>query len=121
MRGGLAYLLATAMLCLLHPTIVMTQQPVPGGFSSADVSDKEVVAAAEAAMRSEGKAAAGSKPATLLEILRAEQQVVAGMNYKLVLRLGVDDSERDAEVVVYRNLKHGYEVTSWRWLSDSKS
>src|SRR3954464_6581708 len=119
-RGAGAYLLAIATLCVLDGTTAMAQHPIPGGFSAAEVSDREVVAAAEAAIGAEGKAAVGSKPATLLKILRAEQQVVAGINYKLVLRLRVSASERDAEVIIYRNLKNEYEVTSWRWLSEAK-
>ena len=62
-----------------------------------------------------------SRSATLVKILQAQQQVVAGMNYKLVLRVRADGSERDAEVVIYQNLKHQYEVTSWRWLSDART
>jgi phosphoribosylformylglycinamidine (FGAM) synthase-like amidotransferase family enzyme len=107
-QAATVYLLAAAMVHVLDRTAAMAQPPIPGGFSAADVSDKQVIAAAEAA--------AGSKSATLVKILQARQQVVAGMNYQLVLRVRVDGSERDAEVAVYRNLKDQYDVTSWRWL-----
>lgn len=95
--------------------------PVAGGYSPMPVSDPVVVAGADIAVQGEtyylqhqpGGAAA---QLTLVSITGAEQQVVAGMNYRLQLRVRHDGKERDAEAVLYRPLSgNPMTLTSWTW------
>jgi hypothetical protein len=54
---------------------------------------------------------------SLVKILSAQQQVVAGLNFRLALKVKVNNSERNAEAVVYRNLSGEHKLTSWIWKS----
>lgn len=94
---------------------VMAQsKPVAGGYAQASVRAPEVVAAARFAVREQG-----SKEGSLfwLDLIKgAEVQVVAGLNYKLSLVvLGIDKNikPRYVTVVVYKNLKGEYSLSSW--------
>ncbi len=90
------------------------RRPVVGGFSEASVSDEEVVEAAEFAA---GEIAASAYPeegASLSKITAAEQQVVAGMNYRLVLEIESSGEKHSVEALVWRKLSGEYELSSWR-------
>jgi len=52
---------------------------------------------------------------TLVSIVGAKQQVVAGMNYRLQLKVDLDGTPREAEAVVWRKLSGEYKLTSWNW------
>lgn len=105
-------------------TVTLGQQRVPivGGFKEAATDDPEVVAAAEYAIRAQNEKEGGSL--TLVSIAQAEYQVVAGMNYRLCLKVMAED-ETDADVdansvqvVVYKKLtrqgeERKYELRSW--------
>jgi hypothetical protein len=54
----------------------------------------------------------------LSKILGAEQQVVAGMNYRLKLRVRVNGNEKQAEAIVWWQSwrkPDPYQLTSWKW------
>ncbi len=93
--------------------------PVPavikvGGFKTARVDDADIVAAAEFAVEAQNKKDDFGR--TLVEVLSAEEQLVAGMNYRLCLKskLGGDEGEiHFVRVVVYRDLKKVYKLTKW--------
>jgi hypothetical protein len=83
-----------------------------GGYKEAATDDAEVVAAANFAVGEEGRKAETS--ITLASIEHAEIQVVAGINYRLCLKVATgDDEPSDVKVVVYRNLQKAYSLTSW--------
>ena len=50
---------------------------------------------------------------TLVSIEHAERQVVAGLNYKLCLRIKIKGKTHNVTAVVYQNLKQKYSLTSW--------
>ena len=85
-------------------------QTVVGGYSKAAVDEPKVTAAAEFAVTEESKK--GTK-ISLKSISSAETQVVAGTNYKLVIVIDADGTEKTAEVVVYEDLQQSMSVTSW--------
>ncbi len=99
------------------------QKTKPGGYAPAAVTQQEVLAAAtfaiqaqEKAMRAKGETAHAKLE--LIKVVQAQQQVVAGMNYRLTLKVKVDGSEREAEAVVWWQAwrtEAPYELTSWRW------
>jgi hypothetical protein len=41
--------------------------------------------------------------------------LVAGMNYRLRLKVKVDGKVKEAEAVVWRKLSGEHELTSWTW------
>ena len=89
-------------------------RPIVGGYKVVATDDPEVVAAAEFAVGEQGKKQ--ESPISLVSVEKAEQQVVAGMNYKLCLkvRIGEDtDETQDVKVVVFRSLQKQYSLKSW--------
>jgi len=103
--------------------VALAQQPVAGGWAKADVAQKEVAAAAVFAVQAQGKTLADAKaepPAKLelVEILGAEQQVVAGINYRLMLKVKLDGKEKPAEATVWWEAwrkPDPYQLTAWKW------
>jgi hypothetical protein len=94
-----------------------------GGSAATAVSKPEVIAAADFAIKAEEKVLKQGKGAQsaklkLVEILSAEEQVVAGTNYKLKLLVKVNGKKKNAEAVVWEqawNKKTPYQLTSWNW------
>ena len=84
---------------------------VPGGYAAAPVADPEVVAAAMFAVTAHAEKS--KKTITLTKVVSAQQQVVAGMNYKLVLAVDVDGQPKEVEAAVYKDLKRTMQLTSW--------
>lgn len=88
-----------------------------GGYKEISKTDAGAAAAADFAVKAQAKKAGGTSQ--LVAIERAESQVVAGMNYRLCLKVTTsgEGSEADAtelfKVVVYRNLKNVFSLTSW--------
>ena len=97
--------LTTALLLTCH-----LQAQIAGGFSPVSPADKEALAAAAFAVKSH------DPKLTLQSIESGEKQVVAGMNYKLVLQVTEAATPRRATVVVWRKLDASHELTSWEWL-----
>lgn len=92
--------------------------PRVGGFKPVATNDPRVVEAARNA------AAAASKKEKmnirLLSVVAAEQQVVQGMNYRLCLKVEVEDTENNVDVTtnvlaqVYVSLKKEYRLNGWK-------
>ena len=82
-----------------------------GRLSDAAVDDKAVIAAAKFAVEAQEKTMASNKIA-LIEIARAREQVVAGTNYYLDLRVDVDGNRRRVEVLALKRLNGKHELTS---------
>jgi hypothetical protein len=87
-------------------------QPVAGGWGKANPKDAQVLEAARFAVAAEQ--ARTDSVFKLVSVVRAEQQVVAGMNYRFCLRLQRGKS-KTALVQVYRNLEAKLSLTSWVW------
>lgn len=87
------------------------QPPIVGGYADTSNTDPEAVAAARFAIRKEKQKLHTS--ISLLAIKHAEVQVVAGLNYRLCMRVKIKGKTRNVTVVVYKNLKQKYSLTSW--------
>lgn len=79
-----------------------------GGYKEAATDDPEVVAAAKFAVGAEGEKQ--NVTIKLVSVEHAESQVVAGINYRLCLKVQAgdsddDDATREVKTVVYKNLK----------------
>jgi hypothetical protein len=105
------------------PIAGLAQQSKPGGYATASVTNKEVVAAAAFAIKAQEKAMQQKKDGEppkleLITILGAEEQVVAGKNYRLQLKMKLNGKEKTAEVLVWWQAwrkPDPYELTSWNW------
>lgn len=91
----------------------VNQSVVAGGWSESQTADKDAQAAAEFAVR-EMTQKTGSA-IKLKKVLSVQKQVVAGMNYKLVLLVDDGKVERQADVVVWRKLDNTSALTSFVW------
>jgi len=111
----MAAFIAAAIISLGCSAIILAQRT--GGYREIDKADEGAAAAAEVAVKQESE----KKEITykLVEIEHAESQVVAGINYRLCLKIGYHKADDDVDttefvrVVVYRNLQNQYLLTSW--------
>ena len=100
---------ALGFMTVLHAQ----QDPVVGGYQEASVTDRDVMTAARYAVRKE-KQRRGGASVKLVSIERAEKQVVAGMNYRLCLRVKIKGKIRRITTVVYKNPDQMHALTSWK-------
>jgi hypothetical protein len=96
-------------------TLALAQ--IAGGFGSADIKDPEVIGAAKFALETKniGMNRSGTRAYGLLEIQKAEVQVVAGLNYRVCFKVKLGSIIRSADVLVYKNLQNKYSLSSWVW------
>lgn len=94
-----------------------------GAFGPASTNSKEVVQAAEFAVAAQEKVirAATGDSSVRLRLVRvdaAEQQVVAGLNYRLRLTVALNDEQKPAQAVVWWQAWRApdpYQLTAWTW------
>jgi aspartic proteinase inhibitor len=104
------------VLAIAFGTIAASAQRL-GGYREIDKSDEGAAAAAEFAVKAESE----SKEMTykLVSVEHAESQVVAGINYRLCLKVGYHKQDDDVDttefvrVIVNRNLQNQHSLTSW--------
>ena len=115
MRKG-RFLVVLFGLAIALGTIAASAQRL-GGYREIDKSDEGAAAAAEFAVKAQSE----SKEITykLVSVEHAESQVVAGINYRLCLKVGYHKQDDDVDttefvrVVVNRNLQNQHSLTSW--------
>ena len=87
-----------------------------GGYKAASVQDAGVVAAAEFAVSDFSQK--NDVSYEIVNIQKAEYQVVQGMNYRICIEIGVTEEGNDETqfvlVQVYQDLKKNYKLTSWK-------
>ena len=94
---------------------------IPGGFSSSSVTDAGIITAANFAVTAEAAALkATGEPARLelVKIKSAKQQVVAGANYVLTLKVMLEGKEKTAQATVWWQAwrkPDPYQLTEWQW------
>lgn len=88
-----------------------------GGYKEVSASDAAVQAAAEFAVNAQGEKT--EKEISLVDVIKAERQVVAGSNYRMCLKITsqgeVDEADATSfvQVVVYVDLKGNRKLSSW--------
>ena len=116
MRKSVGITIITIISALwLGATSVSAQRT--GGYRAIAKDDEGAAAAAKFSVKDRSE----KKELTyhLVSVEKAEQQVVAGINYRLCLKVGYhkqDDNVDKTEfvrVVVYRNLQQKFSLTSW--------
>jgi hypothetical protein len=88
-----------------------------GGYKEIPKTDQDALAAADFAVKE--KAKEDETTIELVSLEKAERQTVAGTNFRLCLKVDVDENEdtptirKEVLVVVFRNLKQVFSLTSW--------
>jgi hypothetical protein len=113
MVRGTFLALAAAALLLTGCMSSSEESPVVGGYTEVSTSDPDVNAAAQFAVTTEAQST--GEIYELSEVISAEQQVVAGMNYRLVLLVIDSGASRRANADVFRDLDGAFSLTSWVW------
>ena len=98
----------------------------PGAPRATSVDDKDVIKAAQFAVEAQQKALKGtgaSDMLTLIKILSAKKQVVAGVNFLLILQVKEGSVTQTAEAKVWWQAwrKVPYQLTSWKYLEGGNS
>lgn len=105
-------LFAVVLLVCGHASPIQAQQiPIAGGYNAASKTSKEVKAAAAFAIMKLQKKERGGGKIKLLSVKQAETQVVAGMNYKLCLRVKMNGKTQTVGAIVYKNLQNQRQLT----------
>ena len=97
--------------------------PLCGGWAEASTGNERVVAAAKFAVDAErqvlssNREDASSVSLSLVQVVSAKLQVVAGMNYDLCLTVQGVGGVTNAEAVVWRRFDGTQLLTSWKWKS----
>jgi hypothetical protein len=93
-----------------------------GVYTKASVTDEEVVAAAQFAITAQSNAIqqpeGRHRAMELLRLIAAEEQVVAGKNYRLILSVKENGNRKTAEAIVWWQpwrKPNPYQLTSWKW------
>lgn len=91
----------------------VSAQEMTGGYGDASVLDKDVRKAANVAIASRSRSP--GKTLTLVKIVKAEVQVVAGLNYRVCMTVR-EGSKRAKTVtaVVYKDLKNRRSLSRWK-------
>ena len=87
---------------------------LPGGFAKVPAKDAEVMNAAWFAVEEKRDSEPGSDM-VLERVLEAKQQVVAGINYYMVIGVIEHGGLKIAEAVVWKELSGGHKLISWKW------
>ena len=88
------------------------KKPLPDGFTEIQKPDEASLAAAKFAVTThDPKLKFGA-------IEKAERQVVAGINYRLTLKVSHNGKTRRADAVVWQKLNGQHALTSWTWLDE---
>ncbi|HEX7313911.1 MAG TPA: GerMN domain-containing protein [Pyrinomonadaceae bacterium] len=111
MKRVLLAALVFVMLCAAAPAFAAQDAPIAGGYGERRTSDPGVAAAARFAVRERGRLT--GRRVTLIAVRRAETQVVAGLNYRLLLSVTEGRAARDVVAIVYQNLRQRLSLESW--------
>ena len=116
MKREFRSILIAIISAVLFSAVVVTAQRT-GGYREIDKADEGAAAAAEFAVKAQSEKQEISYK--LVSVEKAETQTVAGINYRLCLKVGhhKQDDDTDAtefvKVVVFRSLQKEYSLTSW--------
>ena len=99
--------------CMSSANDLSLKPVIAGGYGDAEINE-EIKKIALFAVQTQSNRE--KRPLELVEISKAMQQVVAGMNYRLELTVKSAETQYRATAVVFRSLNATYELTSWQWL-----
>lgn len=100
------------------PGLSAQEVPLAGGYREVSQVAPEAMSAARFAIRAESRRERAR--ISLVSIERAERQVVAGLNYRLLLRISVNGTMRNVKAEVYQDLRQRYSLSLWEATDDQK-
>lgn len=110
----MALLLTSAVLpALADSPGAQAASSMTGGWSEIRPDAQKIQEAAASAIAQQS--AIGATSLRLLAVESAEQQVVAGINYRLHLRVSEKGKERSARAIVWSRLDGSQQLTAWSW------
>ena len=86
------------------------QPTLCGGYSPAEI-DPGVQKVAEFAVNTQARTS--GRPLQIVKIMKAERQVVAGLNYRLEIEVADGSKNLKARAVVWKKLDGSLALTSW--------
>lgn len=95
----------------IQTNIHAQNEPIVGGYG--EVSARSADAKRNAGFAIGARAKRMGQTITLVKILKAEQQVVAGMNFKICMRVRINRRVSVITAVVFRNLRNRRSLSSW--------
>jgi hypothetical protein len=130
--GGLKLLCRACWLGLSLHWLVACSPPAPaapsaiqindslklqaGGWTQADTFNADVQEAARFAVQKQ--AVLTQSRLIYKDVLSAQTQIIAGLNFQLKVSVTEQDLPRYAKVTVWRNLQSQYTLTQWDWTND---
>ena len=114
-RAGPFWMLLLALVPgLVHatPAVIEATAPIAGGWQPAAI-DESVQEIARFALAE--RQLQEAKPLRLLSVREASRQVVAGLNYRLRLRVKRGGRDREASATVYQDLQGQRRLIAWEW------
>ena len=103
--------LAFVTIAVANENTAKTNQPaLCGGYSPAEI-DSEVSKVAEFSVKTQAEAT--GRPLRFVKILKAERQVVAGLNFRLEIEVADGSKRFKAHAVVWKKLDGSLALTSW--------
>lgn len=103
---------ASLILLAFAFTVRAQDEPIVGGYGEMSVKSAEALRNARFAVSS--RARRTGQKVSFVKLLKAEQQVVAGLNFRLCMRVTVNGKVRTVTAVVYQNLKRRKTLTNWK-------
>ena len=110
--------LAVCLMGCLCGSVFAGERILMGGWSETEVDNPEVLKATKFAVAE--RSGDMNMVIELVEILNAEQQVVAGMNYLMTLKVKEDGEEKTVLAKVWRKLDGEYELTEWSEVTEEQ-
>lgn len=104
--------LGQAMLFLAMASAATASPMIVGGYASIPAASQESVSAAKSSVAMKN-ALPDSRKVRLISIIKAESQVVAGMNFRLCLKVTQGKKAFRVRTVVYRDLSGALTLTEW--------
>lgn len=116
MKKNLQITIMLAVLGVFFACATTSFAQMVGGYKSAPVDDEAVVAAADFAVSDHSEK--NEVSLIVVNILKAERQVVQGTNYRMCIEVKVADEDNEETqfvlAVVYQDLKRSYKLSSWK-------
>jgi hypothetical protein len=86
---------------------------ITGGYGEMSVTDKDAKNAAAFAVKTRTNQT--HKTVTMVKIVKAEQQVVAGLNYRVCINVRINNGKtQTVTAVVYKNLQDKKSLSHWK-------
>lgn len=120
MKIKFKYFAGFALLCLVFgaaPAASAQKSQISGKSSKVSVKDKNLIKAAQFAVRE--RARTQNTEVNLVEIKTAKMTLAAGRHYEICMLTNYLNKRSNqlvdqfVKVIVYRNLKNKYQLTSW--------